>query len=96
MSEITVLHTLKGVIAKTTGKLEGKLISNALELNCEISKSPITIPSYEGEYEITPDQQEHLLSTKKRFMTKDMVIHEIPYFEVSNNSGGITVTIGGK
>ena len=29
-------------------------------------------------------------------MTKDMVIHEIPYFEVSNNSGGITVTIGGK
>ena len=44
MSEITVLHTLKGVIAKTTGKLEGKLISNALELNCEISKSPITIP----------------------------------------------------
>ena len=64
-------------------------------LSGAVGKSPVTVPNYEGEYEITPDQSEHVMQTKGKLMHDDMTVHKIPYQEVSNNSGGITVTIGG-
>ena len=80
MADNTMLHGVK----ITSGSLSGA-----------VGKSPVTVPNYEGEYEITPDQSEHVMQTKGKLMHDDMTVHEIPYQEVSNNSGGITVTIGG-
>ena len=51
-------------------------------------------PLYEGEYEVTPRVNEQTLPTTKKFLEKDVKIEKIPYFEVSNSSGGTTVTIG--
>ena len=49
---------------------------------------------YEGEYEVTPKFAEQSLPTKEKLLEKDVKVKEIPYTEVSNNSGGLTVIIG--
>lgn len=51
-------------------------------------------PLYEGAYEVTPKVTEQTLPTTKKLLEKDVKIEKIPYCEVSNNSGGTTVTIG--
>ena len=53
-------------------------------------------PSYEGEYEVIPKITEQTLPTAQRLLEEDVHIKEIPYFEVSNNSGGNTVYIGNE
>jgi hypothetical protein len=57
-----------------------------------INVNPATF--YEGEYEVTPKFEAQTLKTADRLLTKDVIIEEIPYAEVSNNAGGTTVTIG--
>ena len=94
MAELSAVLTLKGAISRSGDKLQGSIKADG-SLSCSIVKSPLTVPNYEGEYEIRPDQEGHIMPTKGRLMHKDMMIHEIPYQEVSNNSGGVTVTIGG-
>lgn len=49
---------------------------------------------YEGSYTVTPMVAEQTLDTSQKLMQSDVVIKKIPYFEVSNNSGGITASIG--
>ena len=51
---------------------------------------------YEGSYIVIPNTAEQILFTAGKTMLSDIKIVEIPYAEVSNNTGGITVTIGGK
>ena len=50
---------------------------------------------YEGSYEVEPLTREQNLSTANKVMTRDIRVREISYQEVSNESGGYTVTIGG-
>lgn len=50
---------------------------------------------YDGEYEVTPKSSEQVLNTKKKIMYDDVTVGAIPYYEVSNDYGGITVNIGG-
>ena len=50
---------------------------------------------YDGDYEITPMPYTlQILPTTNLIMRNDINIQEIPYYEVSNLSGGITATIG--
>ena len=51
-------------------------------------------PDYEGEYTVTPKVEEQTLATARKILNEDVVVEKIPYFEVSNNSGGITASIG--
>lgn len=52
-------------------------------------------PVYEGEYVIIPlAREEQALPTAAHLLTQDVVVKEIPYYEVSNPSGGYTVNIG--
>ena len=53
------------------------------------------LPDYEGSYEATPTTDPQVMPTSGRSMLDDFVIHEIPYFETSNPSGGYTAIIGG-
>lgn len=50
---------------------------------------------YEGAYKVTPSTSNQTLGTRNKLMQADVVVEEIPYAEVSNNSGGITANIGG-
>lgn len=49
---------------------------------------------YEGEYEVTPKvETETVLPTAQKLLARDVTVHKIPYYEVSNNSGGLTIYI---
>lgn len=48
---------------------------------------------YEGDYNITPKIAPQTIPTKGKVMTDDVKINSIPFFNVSNTSGGSTVYI---
>ena len=52
------------------------------------------LPVYEGNYLVTPAVADQTLQTAHYLMSDDVTIEKIPYYEVSNNAGGATVTIG--
>lgn len=53
------------------------------------------LPTYEGEYEVTPKVYENkTLQTKNHSMKNDILIRKIPQAEVSNLSNGTTLIIG--
>lgn len=51
---------------------------------------------YTGSYEVTPSDASTILPTARKQMAKDVTVHAIPYFCVSNPAGGNTVYIGGE
>lgn len=51
---------------------------------------------YDGKYSVTPRVTEQTLPTKHKVMTDNMTIREIPFFNVSNTSGGSTAYIGSE
>ena len=52
---------------------------------------------YKGEYIVTPDPyDQQVLNTAKKLMRDDVTIKKIPFFAVSNASGGDTVYIGSE
>lgn len=54
-----------------------------------------TAPPYVGEYEVVPKvYAEQTLPTSGKLLDRDVLVHKIPQFEVSNNSGGKTLIIG--
>lgn len=57
--------------------------------------SLINYDIYTGQYEITAlPEVEQILRTEKKILLADIVVKPIPYYEVSNDAGGITVSIG--
>lgn len=52
------------------------------------------VDRYEGDYDVTPKVEAQRLETKEKLMADDVRIKAIPFFEVSNNSGGDTIYIG--
>lgn len=55
-----------------------------------------SIPPYEGSYEIEPSESQQVFATRNRVMKEDVTLKGIAYQEVTNTSGGQTVTIGGR
>lgn len=49
---------------------------------------------YKGDYTVTPKVEKQELETRQKFLTENVKIKEIPFFEVSNTEGGQTVFIG--
>lgn len=61
----------------------------------ESGDSVIDYDVYTGQYEVTPlPAVEQILRTRNKVLKHDIVINPIPYYEVSNEAGGITVSIG--
>lgn len=52
------------------------------------------LPTYEGDYSVTPSATAQSLATAGKTMTNDITVEEIPYYEVNNVEGGTTVNIG--
>ena len=49
---------------------------------------------YDGDYEVTPKIDEAtVLPTAQKLLARDVTVKKIPYYEVSNNSGGLTIYI---
>lgn len=50
--------------------------------------------TYEGTCVVTPTAEKQVLPTALKVMPSDVTVKEIPYAEVSNPAGGVTVIIG--
>lgn len=73
--------------------LEGKITS--LESISGTVSNLKNYPTYNGVTEITPVVDlDILLETQNTVVKDNIIIHEIPYYETSNLSGGYTVIIG--
>ena len=51
---------------------------------------------YKGQYIVTPKIEQQALPTKNKILTEDVTVKSIPFFNVSNNSGGNTVYIASE
>ena len=70
-------------------------LSGETELTGVLSVPPTLGSLYDGTFEVVPEDGFQLLPTSDKYVTEDIIVHPIPYAEVSNNSGGYTATIGG-
>lgn len=50
---------------------------------------------YGGDYDVVPGREGTVLETQDKVLDDDVVVHPIPFFKVSNLSGGTTCYIGG-
>lgn len=89
---------------------EGKIVTGSFSLEPELStqdalieqiktalQNKAAVPDvkdYEGKYDVTPAADAQVLETKDKRMRDNVTVKAIPFFEVSNNSGGNTVYIG--
>lgn len=53
-------------------------------------------PHYKGPYQVIPSAASTVLATTDKVMDDDVTVHPIPFFRVSNPSGGNTCYIGGN
>ena len=51
------------------------------------------LPTYDGDYEVTPKILEQELETRNKSMTDNVKVLSIPFSEVINPEGGTTVNI---
>lgn len=70
------------------------LIDIDIESDIVIVGSGDRLPDYTGPYEAIPKAQSQTLETKDKSMKDNVTVAEIPYHEVSNETG-TTVVIGG-
>lgn len=78
--------------------VEGFVSASPASLSADVDLGKLevvhsTLPDYDGEYKITPDISARTLDTANKTLREDIVLGAIPYEEVINSSGGITVLI---
>lgn len=69
--------------------------SPELEINFEPLTIEVVPDPYVGDYTVIPKFREQVLPTHHKNMAADVVVSTIPVEQVSNPSGGLTITIGG-
>lgn len=60
----------------------------------QVVSDHVGVDYYKGDYTVTPKTEKQELATRQKFLTENVKIKEIPFFEVSNLEGGQTVFIG--
>lgn len=91
MSEILVIPTITGEISATQS-LTGELTAEG-RLQGTVSQDIVHNTYYEGSYEITPKVEGQTMATADKVMRTDVDIKPVPYSEVRNEAGGLTVVI---
>ena len=81
------------VIEFETSETEIEFTESKVEI--EIEPGGSSGQPYDGNYEVVPTANFQLLPTAEKVLEDDILVHPIPYSEVSNKYGGYTVTIGG-
>ena len=92
-SSLSPIETITGTIENVENTISGQLsIINTISGKISNLK---TYPVYNGAIEITPIANlDILLETEDKIVTDNIIVHEIPYYQTSNLSGGYTVIIG--
>ena len=68
---------------------------NSFNISFSEAFTPTGVIPYAGEYEAIPKVTEQSLPTKDRYLSRDVLIKPIPYYEVENTERGTTAIIGG-
>ena len=76
-----------------TRPLEITMSTGDMVLDFGLTGGEGKLPSYEGEYVVTPKIEEQTLETKNKSLVEDVTVLAIPYSEVTNPQGGETVNI---
>lgn len=85
------------VAVQTEGSIEVEpSAAQPIEVELQQGGSGPSIAPYNGKYEVIPTLDGETLQIKNKYMAKDLTVQPIPYFEVSNASGGETVYIAGE
>ena len=67
----------------TFRELDKKLIKVDFE-HFQIVSDHAGVEYYKGDYTVTPKVEKQELATRQKFLTENVKIKEIPFFEVSN------------
>jgi hypothetical protein len=59
----------------------------------QVTEAP-DVEVYEGSYQATPQVESQIMETAQKFLTDNVTIKAIPFFDVTNTAGGITIYIG--
>lgn len=82
---------LDATLTKTGYAADAKAVGDALKDKIGLKD----LPKYDGVVEIVPDvDNAQILKTAQKYMEADVKIRKIPFAEVTNQTGGKTVTIG--
>lgn len=87
---------LNGTLNCNNVHIKGALTCKDLIFKGEMSLGGDILPYYTEAYVVVPKIIEQNLDTDNKSLTNDITVKAIPYEEVSNTSGGLTVTIGGE
>lgn len=90
MSDINI--TIPGGTSKRL-LTKGKRCEDDIVVTAGVSGDGIP---YEGDYVITPSIGEKTMATKNKVMKDNVTILAIPFYNVSNQSGGTTAYIGSE
>lgn len=82
-------------VSGTSGQIIGTL-ATPITIHAGIGRNAKEALDYTGEYEVVSKiDMDETLDTAKKYLSQNIIVKAIPYAEVSNVSGGRTVTIGG-
>ena len=102
ISEYTISDTTGEVSVEIDGDADLMLVESAdcgLEFQSDGEVGIVTevqsydVPTYDGEYVVTPTMEQQTLMTKNKMMTDNVQVKKIPLYETTNLSGGTTVYI---
>lgn len=100
------IEIVNGGLARLDGQITGNVVAvqslkgevfETLPISGSVSPGILApqTPLYNGVYQVIPlPELDIVLETANKRLLDDVVVKEIPYYEVSNEAGGYTVTIG--
>ena len=81
--EISQMHRISGTINSQHG------IESEVRLPTVVDRGDV----YSGDIEFKPSWEEQTIETADKYLEKDISISSIQLYEVSNDAGGITISI---
>ena len=92
---------IEAKFSSSTVSLDTDFTQNNVSLDAEFANFQMIsvredVEPYMGEYKITPKVDAQTIPTAQKYMTDDLHVKAIPYFETSNNFDGETVYIGSE
>lgn len=102
MQEATLTGSVSQTVRKLTGTIEPVSVNltGKINLNMPVLIGRVLISTdydnFNGDYEVTPKINSQTIETKNKLMYEDLIVKSIPYYEVSNTQGRVTIIIGGE
>lgn len=65
-------------------------VRGAPTINMRVRRAVVVVADsrpYDGPYEVTPKVEAQTLPTKQKYMTQDVTVLSVPYYEADNQNG---------